>query len=133
MRRGAGCGTAATRRQQLVVDMVTQVQQMRALLECVWTASLDTAKHPFRSTTWAEAMTVVCHRDGGDLARTRRLGAAAVDHAVRREISKRGGQKPCGRIIRYQFTAARRHRRTCTDRGALVRVSFLLHDWQHAS
>ena len=44
------------RREQLIVEMVAQVQQMRALLECVWPASLDTAKHPFRSVTWTAAM-----------------------------------------------------------------------------
>src|SRR6266545_3524633 len=64
------------RREQLIVEMVSQVQQMRALLECVWPAALDTARQPFRSRTWAAAMTVICQRDGGDLARTRRLGAA---------------------------------------------------------
>src|SRR3954471_4602068 len=31
------------RREQLVVDMISQVQQMRDLLECVWPAVLDTA------------------------------------------------------------------------------------------
>ena len=34
-------------------------------------------------------------RDGGDLARTRRLGLARFEQAVRREITRRGGQKPC--------------------------------------
>lgn len=67
------------RREQLVVDMVSHVQQMRALLECVWPASLDTAKYPFRSATWAAAMCVVCDRDAGDLDRTRRLGAARFE------------------------------------------------------
>jgi transposase len=122
------------RREQLVVEMVSQVQQMRALLECVWPASLDTAKHPFRSVTWAAAMTVVCHRDGGDLARTRRLGVARFDHAVRREISRRGGQKPCGRIIRKTFTALADDTGVLAHRpGALERVAFLLTDWQYAA
>jgi hypothetical protein len=31
------------RREQLVVEMVAQIQQIRALLECVWPAALDTA------------------------------------------------------------------------------------------
>ena len=48
------------RREQLIVEMVSQVQQMRALLECVWPASLETAKQPFRSRTWAAAMSVIC-------------------------------------------------------------------------
>jgi transposase len=94
-----------TRREQLTTEMVSQVQQMRALLECVWPASLDTAKHPFRSVTWAAAMSEVCERDGGDLDRTSRLGAARFEHAVRREITRRGGQKPCLRIVRRLFTA----------------------------
>jgi transposase len=70
------------RREQLIVDMVGQVQQIRALLECVWPASLDTARYPFRSKTWAAARTVICDRGGGDLARTRRLGPARFDRAV---------------------------------------------------
>jgi hypothetical protein len=47
---------------------------MRALLECVWPAALPTARQPFRSLTWTVTMSVVLQRDGGDLARTRRLG-----------------------------------------------------------
>ena len=35
---------------------------------------LDTAAQPLRSRTRAAALTVVLDRDGGDLARTRRLG-----------------------------------------------------------
>jgi hypothetical protein len=60
------------RREQLVREMVGQVQQIRALLECVWPAALECARQPFRSQTWAAAMSVVCDRDAGDLARTRR-------------------------------------------------------------
>jgi len=85
------------RREQLIVDMVSHVQQMRALLESVWPAGLDTAKQPFRSRTWAAALSVICERDGGDLVRTRRLGAARFEAAVRREILRRGGQnRRCG-------------------------------------
>jgi transposase len=36
------------RHEQLIVGMVSQIQQMRALLECVWPAALDTARQPFR-------------------------------------------------------------------------------------
>jgi transposase len=75
------------RREQLIVEMVSQIQQMRALLECVWPAALDTAKQPFRSKTWAAAMSAICERDGGDLDRTRRLGPARFEQAVRRESS----------------------------------------------
>jgi transposase len=79
------------------------------------------------------ALSVVCERDGGDLARTHRLGAARFEAAVRREITRRGGQKPCLRIVRRLFAALAdpagvvEHRR-----GALERVAFLLADWQSA-
>jgi transposase len=122
------------RREQLIVEMVSQVQQIRALLECVWPAALDTAKQPFRSRTWTVAMTVVCERDGGDLARTQRLGAARFEQAVRREITRRGGRKPCLRILGQLFTALSTptgvipHRR-----GALERVAFLLQDRRNAA
>jgi transposase len=122
------------RREQLVVEMVSQIQQMRALLECVWPAALDTARQPFRSRTWAAAMAVICQRDGADLARTRRLGADRFEQAVRREIVRRGGCRPSLRILRALFTAladptgVRAHRP-----GALERVGFLLQDWQAAA
>jgi transposase len=118
------------RRERLIVEMVAQVQQIRDLLECVWPAALETARQPFRSRTWAAAMWVILDRDGGDLERTRRLGLARFERAVRREITKRGGQKPCLRIVRKLFTALAdptgvlAHRR-----GALERVQLLLEDW----
>ena len=85
------------RREQLVIDAGSQIQQIRDLLECVWPAALDTARQPFRSKTWVAAMRVILDRDGGDLDRTRRLGVARFERAVRREITRRGGQKPsCG-------------------------------------
>ena len=119
------------RREQLIVEAVSQIQQIRDLLECVWPAALETAQQPFRSHTWAAAMWVILDRDGGDLNRTRRLGAARFEQAVRREITKRGGQKPCLRIVRNLFAAltdtagvlAHRH-------GALERVQLLLEDWE---
>jgi transposase len=119
-----------SRREQLIEATVSQVQQIRALLECVWPASLDTASYPFRSKTWAAAMSVVCERDSGDLDRTRRLGLARFEQAVRREIIRRGGQKPSLRITRKLFAALAdpagviEHRR-----GALERVQLLLTDW----
>jgi transposase len=122
------------RREQLIVDMVAQVQQMRALLECVWPASLDTAKHPFKSRTWAAAMSIICERDGGDLDRTRRLGSARFEQAVRREILKRGGQKPSLRIVRNLFSALANPAGVLAHRpGAFERVTFLLQDWQAAA
>jgi transposase len=119
------------RREQLITEAVAQIQQIRALLECVWPASLDTARQPFRSKTWLAAMTVVVDRDGGDLARTRRLGLARFERAVRREISRHGGQRLSLRILRALFTALAdpagviAHRR-----GALERVQLLLEDWR---
>jgi transposase len=118
------------RRERLIVEKVAQVQQMRDLLECVWPAALETARQPFRSHTWAAAVTVVVDRDGGDLERTRRLGWARFERAVRREITRRGGQKPCLRIARKLYSALAdptgvlAHRR-----GALERVQLLLEDW----
>jgi transposase len=120
------------RREQLIIEAVSEIQQIRDLLECVWPAALDTAQQPFRSRTWAAAMTVILDRDGGDFDRTRRLGLGRFETAVRREITKRGGQKPCLRILRRLFVVLAdpagviAHRR-----GALERVELLLKDWQH--
>jgi len=52
------------RREQLIVEATSQVRQIRALLECAWPASLDAARPPFRSVTWAAAMPVIVERDG---------------------------------------------------------------------
>jgi transposase len=118
------------RRAQLLVEAGSQVQQMRALLECVWPAALQTARQPFRSSTWTAAIGVMVHRDGGDLARTRRLGLTRWESAVRREIIRRGKQKPCMPIVRLLFAALSDpagvvdHRR-----GALERVALTLGDW----
>src|SRR5205823_3416171 len=84
-----------TRREQLITEAGSQIQQMRDLLECAWPAALDTARQPFRSQTWVAALSVIAGRDRGDFARTRRLGPARFEHAVRREITRRGGHKPC--------------------------------------
>ena len=35
-----------TRREQLITEAGSQIQQIRALRECVWPASLDTARQP---------------------------------------------------------------------------------------
>jgi hypothetical protein len=69
------------RREQLLVESGSQVQQMRALLECVWPAALQTARQPFRSSTWTAAMSMVLDRDGGDLTRAHRLGLARLESA----------------------------------------------------
>jgi transposase len=118
------------RREQLLVDSGRQIQQMRALLECVWPAALTTARQPFRSLTWTAAMGVVLGRDAGDLARTRRLGLARLETAVRREITRRGRQRPCLRIVRSLFAALSDPAGVTAHRpGALERVSLLLTDW----
>lgn len=120
------------RRAQLIVEQVSQVQQMRALLECVWPAALDTAKQPFRSHTWAAALHIICGRDGGRLERTRRLGPARFEQAVRREITLRGGQKPALRIAGNLFSALDDHTGVAAHRTrTLKRVQFLLQDRQH--
>ncbi len=118
------------RRTQLLAEAGSQVQQMRALLECAWPASLDTARQPFRWATWPAAMSVILDRDGGDLARTRRLGLARFEAAVRREVIRRGRQKPCIRIVRQLFAALTDPAGVIAHRaGALERVSFLMDDW----
>ena len=122
-----------TRREQLITEACSQVQQIRDLLECAWPAALDTARQPFRSVTWTAAMSVIAGRDGADFARTRRLGAARFEHAVRREITRRGRQKPCLRIVRGMFAALADPAGVIAHRpGVLERVQLLLEDWQHA-
>jgi transposase len=118
------------RREQLLGEAGSQIQQMRALLECVWPAALQTARQPFRSSTWTAAMSVVLDRDGGNLSRTHRLGLARLESAVRREIIRRGKQKPCMRIIRLLFAALTDPAGVITHRpGALERGALLLGDW----
>ena len=118
------------RRERLITDTVAQVQQIRDLLECVWPAALEAARQPFRSRTWAAALMVILDRDGGDFTRTRRLGPARFEQAVRREITRRGGQKPCLRVARKLFTALADETGVLAHRpGALERVQLLLEDW----
>jgi transposase len=113
------------RREELVIDAGSQIQQIRDLLECLWPAALDTARQPFRSKTWVAALTVI-------LDRTRRLGATRFEHAVRREITKRGGQKPSLRILRNLYQALRDPAGVLAHRpGALERVQLLLEDRAH--
>jgi transposase len=119
------------RREQLITEAGSQIQQMRDLLECVWPAALDTARQPFRSRTWMAALQVITSRDLGDFARTRRLGAARFEQVVRREITRRGGLRPCLRIVRGLFTALSDPAGVIAHRaGALERVQLVLEDWQ---
>jgi len=118
------------RREQLLTEAGGQVQQMRDLLECAWPAVLDAARWPFRSVTRVASLAVIAGRDGGDLARTRRLGIARFEHAVRREVTRRGRQKPCLRIVRNVFAALADPAGVVAHRpGALERVALLLEDW----
>jgi transposase len=120
-----------TRREQLITEAASHVQQMRDLLECAWPAALDTARQPFRSATWTGSLLVVAGRDGGDFTRTRRLGAARFEQAVRREITRHGRQKPCLRIVRGMFAALSDSAGVIAHRpGVLERVQLLLEDWQ---
>jgi transposase len=122
-----------TRREQLITEAGSQVQQMRALLECAWPASLGTARQPFRSATWAAAMSVIADRDGGDLGRTRRLGLARLETATRRLVVAGGRRRPCLRIVRQLFAALADPGGVIAHRpGALERVALLLQDWDHA-
>lgn len=118
------------RREHLIGAMVAQVQQMRALLECVWPASLEAARQPFRSRSWVVAMRVICDRDHGDLTRTRRLGQARLEQLVRSGVVRDGGQRPCLRIVRKLFTALEDSAGVLAHRrGALERGQLLLDDW----
>jgi transposase len=120
------------RREQLITEAGGQVQQMRDLLECAWPAVLDTARQPFRSSTWIAALSVIAGRDGGDFARTRRLGAARFEQMVRREITRRGRRKPCLRIVRGLFAALADPAGVIAHRpGVLERVALLAEDWEH--
>src|SRR5690349_21818654 len=92
-----------SRREELLDQHVAAVQTIRDLLECVWPAALEAAKWPFRSATWVAALAVVVRRDGGDLDRTRRLGLARFERAVRAEVVRRGGVRPCLPIARRMF------------------------------
>jgi transposase len=122
-----------TRREQLISEHVACVQQVRDLLECVWPAALDAAKHPFKSTTWVAALAVIMDRDGGDLDRTRRLGPARFERAVRKEVTRRGGQRPCLRIVRQVFTALTDTAGVLAHRPArFERIAWVIQDWDHA-
>ena len=121
------------RREQLITGAGSQVQQMRDLLECAWPAALDAARQRFRSGTWIAALLGIAGRDGGDFTRTRRQGAARSGQVVRREITRRGGRKPCLRIVRGMFAALADPAGVIAHRaGVLERVALLLEDWQHA-
>ena len=95
------------RRRQLITDATAQDGQIRDLLECAWPAVLGASGSPFRSVTWCAALAVVLDRCAGDLGRVQRLGPARFEAAVRRELSRWGGVRPCLRIVRAVFAALR--------------------------
>lgn len=121
------------RREQLLDEHVACVQQIRDLLECVWPAAVSAAQQPFKSATWVAALQVIMVRDGGDFTRTRRLGPARFERAVRKELTRRGRQRPCLRILRKLYgaladpTGVVEHRR-----GAFERIAWLIEDWDTA-
>lgn len=121
------------RREQLLDEHVACVQQIRDLLECVWPAAITTAQQPFKSATWLAAMHVVMTRDGGDLARTRRLGPARFEHAVRKELIRRRKVRPCLRIVRKLYAALADPAGVIVHRpGAFERIAWIIEDWDTA-
>ena len=121
------------RREQLLDQHVACVQQIRDLLECVWPAAVSTAQQPFKSHTWVAAMQVIMIRDGGNLTRTRRLGPARFERAVRKELTRRGKLRPCLRILRNLSTALADPTGVIAHRpGAFERIGWLIEDWDTA-
>jgi transposase len=121
------------RREQLLDEHVACVQQIRDLLECVWPAAVTTAQQPFKSSTWLAAMSVIMTRDGGDFTRTRRLGPARFEHAVRKELTRRGKIRPCLRILRKLYAALADPAGVIAHRpGAFERIGWLIEDWDTA-
>ena len=107
------------------------MNQIRDLAECAWPAVLATSPSPFRSVTWCASLAVVLDRCAGDLGRVQRGGLGQFTAAVRRELPRWGGIRPCLRIIRAVFAAladpagVRAHRP-----GALERAHLALGDWR---
>ena len=121
------------RREQMLESHTRCVQQIRDLLECVWPAAVTTAQQPFKSTTWLAAMHVIMTRDGGDFTRTRRLGPARFEHAVRKELTRRGKIRPCLRILRRLYAALADPAGVIAHRpGAFERIGWLIEDWDTA-
>jgi transposase len=70
-------------------------------------------------------------RCGGDLSRVRRLGLARFTAAVRRELPRWGGIRPCLRIIRAVSAALAGPAGVTAHRpGALERAHLALGDWR---
>jgi transposase len=119
------------RRARLVTQATAEVTRLRDLLECVWPAVLTASGSPFRSMTWCASLAVALERAAGDLGRVRRLGLARFTAAVRRELPRWGGARPCLRIVRAVFTALGDPAGVATHRpGGLERAELALTDWR---
>ena len=123
-----------THREHLLEEHVHSIQQIRDLLECVWPAALEAAKWPVslhylgRSDDRGDGP-----RRRGALDRTRRLGVARFEHAVRKEVTRRGKVRPCLRIARRLFAALTDPAGVIAHRpGAFERLAWTLSDWDHA-
>lgn len=127
--RHLGC-----RRAQLVGLESGCVQRLGDLLGLAWPAMLATAAQPFDSLTWQACLAVVLDRCNGDPGRLRRLGLARFTTAVRRELSRWGGQRVCHRIAAAVFTAlgATTGAVTAQRAGALARARWALSDLREA-
>ena len=119
------------RREQLVAEAGSQIQQIRDLLECVWPAALDTARQPFRSTTWVAAMS-------GDPGPRRRRLRPHPTPGRRPGSSRRcdarspggAGRNPACGSCATLFAALADPAGVLAHRpGALERVQLLLEDW----
>ena len=119
------------RRGQLTTGATAAVNQIRDLLECAWPAVLAASGSPFRSVSWCASLSVVLDRCAGDLGRVRRLGLVRFTAAVRRELPRWGGIRPCLRIIRAVFAALADPAGVTAHRpGALERAHLALGDWR---
>ena len=119
------------RRARHCQEVMSLVQQMRDLLECAWPAMMSTAAKPFKSKTWCASLAVVTDRCNGDPARLRRVGLTRFSAAVRREMPRWQGQRPCARIVEAVFAALTDTTGvTVQRRGILERVGLVLDDWR---
>ena len=119
------------RRSQLTTGATAAVNQIRDLAECAWPAVLSASRSPFRSVSWCASLSVVLDRCAGDLHRVRRMGLDRFTTAVRRELPRWGGIRPCLRIIRAVFAALADPAGVAAHRpGALERAHLVLGDWR---
>src|SRR4029077_3039766 len=118
-------------RSQLTTGATAAVNQIRDLLECAWPAVLSASRSPFRSVSWCASLAVVLDRCAGDLHRVRRMGLDRFTAAVRRELPRWGGIRPCLRIIRAVFAGLADPAGVTAHRpGALERAHLVLGDWR---